>query len=151
MIGDWLMNIRFNKLEIGPIAFALLIVGGAYFVSRWIYRDLPDDTSKFPQPSAATKVASVNAYVWDKEATANAPDRSNSDDASADSPVLSDEADRVTAELEQTRLQLKAWGDDYLKQFPDVPAVEATVEDLQELLRRVTDQNQQLKEEGVPI
>ena len=145
------MYVRFNKPLIGSIVTALLIAGSAFFGSRWIYRDLPEDNSKFPQPSAAAKGASLDARVGGSESTANAPDHSSSDGASAVSPPFSGEADRVTVDLEEARLQLKAWGDDLLNQFPDVPAVEATVEGIQEVLSQVTDRNQQLKEEGVPI
>lgn len=145
------MNIRFNKLLIGSIVVALLIAGGAFFGSRWIYRDLPGDTSKPPTPSTSAKDAIVDRDDGGAVSTPSSSDRSNSDDASADSSAPSDQADQITADLEQTRLQLKAWGDDYLKQFPDVPAVEASVEVFQELLSQVTARNQQLKEEGVPI
>ena len=145
------MNIRFNKLVIGSIVAALIIAGGAFFGSRWIYRDLPGDTSKHSTPSTSAKDAIVVRDDGGTVSTPSSSDRSSSDDASADSSVLSGEADRVSADLEQTRLQLKAWGDDFLKQFPDVLAVETTVEGFQELLRRVTDRNQQLKKEGVPI
>ena len=145
------MNIRFNKLVIGSIVAALIIAGGAFFGSRWIHRDLPGDTSKRPTPSTPAKDAIVVRDDGGTVSTPTSSERSSSDVASADSPVLSGEVDRVTADLEEARLDLKAWGDDVLNQFPDVPAVEATVEGIQEVLSRVTARNQQLKEEGVPI
>ncbi|MDE0184931.1 MAG: hypothetical protein OXP71_05680 [Candidatus Poribacteria bacterium] len=145
------MKIRFDKLLIGSIVAALLIAGGAYFGGRWIYRDLPGDTSKRPTPPTIEKDSIGARDDGGRVSAPSFPSRRSSDDASADSSVLSGEADRVTADLEQTRRHLKAWGDDYLKQFPDVPAVEATVKGLQELLVRVADRNQQLKQEGVPM
>lgn len=145
------MKIRFDKLLIGSIVAALLIAGGAYFGGRWIYRDLPGDTSKRPTPPTTENDSIVARDDGGSVSAPSFPNRSSSDDTPTDSPALDGEADRVTADLEQTRLELKAWGDDFLNQFPDIPAVEASVGGFQELVRRVTARNQQLMEEGVPI
>ena len=69
--------------------------------------------------------------------------------ASQDVSVINGEPDQLTVDLEQTRIQLKDWSEDFLDQFPDVPAVKATVENHQEILREVTAQNEQLRQKGM--
>ena len=46
-------------------------------------------------------------------------------------------------------MQLEEWSDDFLNEFPDVSAIKATVESYQEILSRVTDRNEKLRQEGV--
>ena len=70
--------------------------------------------------------------------------------ASQDVLGFDSQPDRLTADLEQKRGQLEEWGNDFLNQFPDVPAVKATVEGYQEILSEVTARNEQLRQEGVP-
>ena len=145
------MYVRFNKLVMGAIVVAFLIVGGAFFGSRWIYRDLPEDVSNRPTPSTSATDVIVVSDDGGTVSTPSSSDRGSSDAASAESSVLRGKVDRVTADLEKTRVRLNEWCDNLLNQFPDVPAVKATVEGFQELLRRVTARNQQLKEKGVPM
>ena len=103
------MGILFNKLVIGLIVFAVLVVFimiGFYFGIRWSSQDLLGVDSK---------------------------------------------SDRLTAELEQKRDELEEWGNDFLNEFPDVPAVKATVESYREILSRVIARNERLRQEGVSM
>lgn len=59
--------------------------------------------------------------------------------------------DQLTVDLEQKRVQLEEWGNGFLHEFPDVPAVKATVDAYQELLSRVIDRNERLRQEGVSM
>lgn len=59
--------------------------------------------------------------------------------------------DQLTVDLEQKSVQLEEWGNGFLHQFPDVPAVKATVDGYQELLSRVIDRNERLRREGVSM
>ena len=68
-----------------------------------------------------------------------------------DLPVFDGEPDQLTTDLEQTRVRLKNWSDDFLNQFPDVPAAKAMVEIYQEILSEVTARNEQLRQEGVSM
>ena len=69
--------------------------------------------------------------------------------ASQDVSVLNDGPDQLTVDLEQTRIRLKDWSEDFLDQFPDVPAVRATVESYREILREVTSRNEELRQKGL--
>ena len=69
--------------------------------------------------------------------------------ASQDVSVLNDGPDQLTVDLEQTRIRLKDWSEDFLNQFPDVPAVRATVENYREILREVTSRNEELRQKGL--
>ena len=69
--------------------------------------------------------------------------------AAQDVSVLNGAPDQLAVDLEQTRIQLKAWSEDFLNQFPDVPAVRATVENYREILREVTSRNEELKQKGL--
>ena len=57
--------------------------------------------------------------------------------------------DQLTVDLEQTRIRLKDWSDDFLNQFPDVPAAKAMVEVYQEILSGVIARNEELRQEGM--
>ena len=59
--------------------------------------------------------------------------------------------DQLTVDLEQKSVQLEEWGNGFHHQFPDVPAVKATVDAYQELLSRVIDRNERLRREGVSM
>ena len=143
------MNFLFNKVVIASIVIALLIAGGAYFGSRWLYRDLPGDTSKPLTPPTIEKDSIVSRGDGGGAFTPNSSGRSKRNDASEDSSAPRDQADQITADLEKARVRLNEWCDNLLIQFPDVVAVKASVEGFQEVLTRVTARNQQLKEEGV--
>ena len=69
--------------------------------------------------------------------------------ASQDVSVLNDGPDQLTVDLEETRIRLKDWGEDFLSKFPDVPAVKATVENYREILREVTARNEVLRQKGL--
>jgi flagellar basal body-associated protein FliL len=69
--------------------------------------------------------------------------------ASQDVSELNDGPDQLTVDLEQTRIRLKDWSKDFLNQFPDVPAVKATVENHREILREVTARNEELRQKGL--
>ena len=69
--------------------------------------------------------------------------------SSQDLPVFDGEPDQLTADLEQTRVRLKNWSDDFLNQFPDVPAAQAMVEVYQEILSGVIARNEELRQEGM--
>lgn len=57
--------------------------------------------------------------------------------------------ERLEADLAQKKVQLEEWSDDFLNEFPDVPAVKATVESYQEILSQVIERNEKLRQEGV--
>ncbi len=59
--------------------------------------------------------------------------------------------DQLTVDLEQKRAQLEKWGNGFIHEFPDVPSVKATVDAYQELLSRVIDRNERLRQEGVSM
>ena len=59
--------------------------------------------------------------------------------------------DQLAVDLEQKRVQLEEWSNGFLHEFPDVPAVKATVDAYQELLSRVIDRNERLRQEGVSM
>lgn len=59
--------------------------------------------------------------------------------------------DQLAVDLEQKRVQLEEWGNGFLHEFPDVPAVKATVDAYQELLSRVIDRNERLRQEGISM
>ena len=69
--------------------------------------------------------------------------------SSQDLPVFDGEPDQLTADLEQTRVRLKNWSDDFLNQFSDVPAAQAMVEVYQEILSGVIARNEELRQEGM--
>jgi len=69
--------------------------------------------------------------------------------ASQDVSVLNDGPDQLTVDLEQQRVQLEKWSDDFLNQFPDVPAAKAMVEVYQEILSEVIARNEKLRQEGM--
>ena len=69
--------------------------------------------------------------------------------ASQDVSVRNDGPDPLTVDLEQTRIRLKDWSEDFLNQFPDVPVVRATVESYREILREVTARNEELRQKGL--
>ena len=71
--------------------------------------------------------------------------------AARDQSVLNGGRDKLTADLEQKRVELEAWSNDLLKQFPDVPAVQATVEGYREILNRVIARNKRLRQEGLSM
>ena len=56
---------------------------------------------------------------------------------------------QLEADLAQKKVQLEEWSDDFLNEFPDVPAVKATVESYQEILTQVIERNERLRQEGV--
>ena len=66
--------------------------------------------------------------------------------ASQDLLGFDSEPDQLTVDLEQKRVQLEEWSNDFLSQFPDVPAVKATVENYQEILSEVTARNEELRQ-----
>ncbi len=57
--------------------------------------------------------------------------------------------DQLEADLAQKKVQLEEWSEDFLNEFPDVPAVKATVESYQEILTQVIERNEKLRQEGV--
>ena len=69
--------------------------------------------------------------------------------SSQDLPVLDGKPDQLTADLEQKRVQLEEWSNDFLSQFPDVPAAKAMVEVYQEILSEVIARNEELRQEGM--
>ena len=69
--------------------------------------------------------------------------------ASQDLLEFDSEPDQLTADLEQKRVQLEEWSNDFLSQFPDVPAVKAMVEVYQEILSEVIARNEELRQEGM--
>ena len=69
--------------------------------------------------------------------------------ASQDLLRFDSQPDRLTVDLEQQRVQLEKWSEDFLGQFPDMPAVKATVENHQEILREVTARNEELRQKGM--
>ena len=71
--------------------------------------------------------------------------------AARDQSVLNGGRDKLTADLEQKRVELEAWSKDLLNQFPDVPAVQATVEGYREILNRVIARNKRLRQEGLSM
>ena len=71
--------------------------------------------------------------------------------AARDQSVLNDSRDKLTADLEQKRMELEAWSKDLLNRFPDVLAVQATVKDYREILNRVIARNERLRQEGVSM
>jgi hypothetical protein len=143
------MNILFNKLVIGSIVLVLLIVIGAYFGSRWGYRDLPGDTVEAPSSSPSVKAPLVD--TGEMVSTPNSPDRKSEGEGIGNPHALDGVPDKVAADLEQMQGRLKDWSDDLLNQFPNVPALEATVESYQETLDQVIARNEQLKRSGVPM
>lgn len=146
------MNILFNKLVIGSIVLALLIVIGAYFGSRWGYRDLPDNTVKATSSSSSVTVPLADTSNGEMVSTPSALAPTNEEGGLGSPSVLDDGVtDKVAADLEQMQVRLKDWSDDLLNQFPNVPALEATVESYQETLNQVITRNEQLKRSGVPI
>lgn len=56
--------------------------------------------------------------------------------------------DQLEADLAQKKGQLEEWSEDFLNEFPDVPAVKATVESYQEILTQVIERNEKLRQEG---
>ncbi len=62
---------------------------------------------------------------------------------------LDSKPDKLTVDLEQKKVQLQEWGNGFLNEFPDVQAVKATVESYHEILSRVADRNERLRQEGV--
>ena len=145
------MNILFNKLVIGSIVLALLIVMGVYFGSRWVYRDLPGDTVKATLSSPSVTVPLADTSNGEMVSTPSAPVPTNEEGGLGSPSALDDVTDKVAVDLEQMQVRLKDWSDDLLNQFPNVPALEATVESYQETLNQVIAQNEQLKRSGVPI
>ena len=71
--------------------------------------------------------------------------------ASQDQAAFNGGRDQLTAALEQKEVELEAWSQDFLNEFPDVPAVKATIESYREILSQVIAQNEQLRQEGVPM
>ena len=71
--------------------------------------------------------------------------------ASQDVSMLNGGPDQLTVDLEQKKAQLEKWNNDFLNEFPDVPAVKATVESYQEILSRVIARNERLRREGVSM
>ena len=69
--------------------------------------------------------------------------------ASQDLLEFDSEPDQLTADLEQKRVQLEEWSNDFLSQFPDVPAAKAMVEVYQEILSEVIARNEELRQEGM--
>ena len=145
------MNILLNKLVIGSIVLALLIIIGAYFGSRWAYRDLPGDTVKVTSSSPSATVPLADTSNGEVVSTQSAPAPTSAENALENPPALDSVTDKVTADLEQMQVELKDWSDNLLNQFPNVPALEATVEAYQETLNQVIARNEQLKQAGVPI
>ena len=70
---------------------------------------------------------------------------------SQDQAVLDGEPDQLTADLEQKRVELEAWSNEFLNEFPDVPAVQATVESYREILSQVIVRNERLRQDGVSM
>ena len=68
---------------------------------------------------------------------------------SQDVSVLNDGPDQLTVDLEQTRIRLKDWSEDFLNEFPDVPAAQAMVEVYQEILNGVIVRNEELRQDGM--
>ncbi|MCE2395261.1 hypothetical protein J4G02_11800 [Candidatus Poribacteria bacterium] len=69
--------------------------------------------------------------------------------ASQDVLGFDSQPDRLTVDLEQKRVQLEKWGNDFLEAFPNVPAVKATLQSYQEILSQVIDRNEQLRQKGM--
>ena len=69
--------------------------------------------------------------------------------ASQDLLGFDSQPDRLTVDLEQQRVQLEKWSDDFLNQFPDVPAAKAMVEVYQEILSEVIARNEELRQKGM--
>ncbi len=69
--------------------------------------------------------------------------------ASQDVSVINGGPDQLTVDLEQTRIELKDWSEDFLDQFPGVPAVKAMVEVYQEILSEVIARNEELRQKGM--
>ena len=57
--------------------------------------------------------------------------------------------DRLTVDLKEKRMELEEWSNDFLNEFPDTPAVKATIQTYQEILSQVIDRNEQLRQEGM--
>ncbi len=70
--------------------------------------------------------------------------------ASQDLLEFDSEPDQLTADLEQKRVQLEEWSNDFLSQFPDVPAAKAMVEVYQEILSEVIARNEELRQASMP-
>ena len=68
--------------------------------------------------------------------------------ASQDLLGLDSQPDRLTVDLEQQRVQLAEWSNDFLNEFPDVPAAKAMVEVYQEILSEVIARNEELRQKG---
>lgn len=56
---------------------------------------------------------------------------------------------QLETDLAQKKVQLEEWSDNFLNEFPDVPAVKATVESYQEILTQVIERNEKLRQEGM--
>ena len=56
---------------------------------------------------------------------------------------------QLEADLAQKKTQLEKWSDDFLNEFPDVPAAKAMVEVYQEILTEVIARNEELRQEGM--
>ncbi len=69
--------------------------------------------------------------------------------ASQDVLGFDSQPDRLTVDLEQHRIQLEEWSNDFLNEFPDVPAAKAMVEVYQEILSEVIARNEELRQEGM--
>lgn len=145
------MNILSNKLVIGLIVLALLIVIGAYFGSRWAYRDLPGNTVKTPSSSPSVKALLADTGDGEMVSTPSPPTPTSEGEELGNSPSLDSVPDKVTVDLGQMQVQLKEWSDGPLSQFPNVPAIEATAESYQETLNQVVVRNEPLKRASVPI
>jgi hypothetical protein len=148
------MNILSNKLVIGSIVLAFVIgafVIGVYFGGRWAYRDLPVNTVKAPASSPSVKAPLADTGDGEMVSTPSDP-ASTSEGEELGNPYSFDGVpDKVAVDLEQMQTRLKEWSDGLFSQFPNVPALEATVESYQETLNQVIAQNEQLKRAGVPI
>ena len=69
--------------------------------------------------------------------------------ASQDVSVLNGGPDQLTVDLEQKKVQLEKWSNDFLNKFPDVPAVKATIANHQQILSEVTVRNEELRQKDM--
>ena len=71
--------------------------------------------------------------------------------ASQDLLGFDSQPDRLTVDLKQKRVELEKWSNNFLEEFPDVPAVKATIRTYQEILSQVIDRNEQLRQKGMSV
>lgn len=148
------MNILSNKLVIGSIMLACVIgvfVIGVYFGGRWAYRASPVNTVKAPSSPPSVKVPLADTSDGEMVSTPSDLGPTSEGEELGNPYSFDGVPDKVAVDLEQMQERLEEWSDGLLSQFPNVPALEATVESYQETLNQVSARNEQLKRAGVPM